>query len=249
MGTWYPTGVVVHVPKKMSGWSRSLQPGFANSTTDSGLQNVFASGPNTWEIVFVISIRLGINREFGLLLSTFGLSATLVPDPQALQKLQNGFASGPNGSKLWMRQNHFVATQSLMGEEPMECLHWWDGKMKLCIISASAVSLQMQFRWMRLTVSYRGNECDSYGWCTVLLTFESFRPSATASRIDQMESYVSSLSWRDPPPLAGWPPLADYPPSRDGWLGRSAFALTKRTCCWVLQNTVHVGALIDSLSP
>ncbi len=46
--------------------------------------------------------------------------------------------------------------------------------------------------------------------------------------------YVSSLSrgW-----LAGWPPwLADPPPPpladppRDGWLGRSAFTLTKRTC-------------------
>ncbi len=36
---------------------------------------------------------------------------------------------------------------------------------------------------------------------------------------------VSLLSWRTPPP---W--LAT-PPPRDGWLGRSASALTKRTCC------------------
>ena len=53
-------------------------------------------------------------------------------------------------------------------------------------------------------------------------------------------------SWLTPPPwlLAGWltPPLAGYPPPpRDGWLGRSAFTLTKRTCllslcCFVLNR-------------
>ena len=50
--------------------------------------------------------------------------------------------------------------------------------------------------------------------------------------------YVSSLSWRTPPPTPyladppSWlaPPWLADPPPCDGWLGRSAFALTKRTC-------------------
>ena len=46
-----------------------------------------------------------------------------------------------------------------------------------------------------------------------------FRLSATVSRIGLMESRHCRGG-----------PLAGYPPPRDGWLGRSAFALTKRTC-------------------
>ena len=45
-----------------------------------------------------------------------------------------------------------------------------------------------------------------------------------------MESRLRRCRWcRGPHPLAGW--LAGWltPPPRDGWLGRSAFALTKRT--------------------
>ncbi len=85
-----------------------------------------------------------------------------------------------------------------------------------------------------------------------------FRPSATVSRISLMESCTCHRG--EPPPLAGCPPpklhvmkwaalwscvcvvivedppwLVDQPwladPPRDGWLGRSTFALTKRTCC------------------
>ncbi len=48
---------------------------------------------------------------------------------------------------------------------------------------------------------------------------------------------VSLSSWRPPPckadPPAGLPPTGLNPPpwwQRDGWLGRSAFTLTKRTC-------------------
>ena len=67
-----------------------------------------------------------------------------------------------------------------------------------------------------------------------------FRPSATVSRIDLMESRLHRRCrcrggpppWLTPPsgwltPLAGRPPpwLAD-PPLRVGWLGRSAFTLT-----------------------
>ncbi len=41
----------------------------------------------------------------------------------------------------------------------------------------------------------------------------------------------------DPPWLAD--PLAGYPTLRDGWLGRSASTLTKRTCLEsVIQNVV-----------
>ena len=62
-----------------------------------------------------------------------------------------------------------------------------------------------------------------------------FRPSATVSRIGLMESRLRRrcrCHGCGPPhtPLAGCPPsLASYPPC-DGWLGRSASVLTKRTC-------------------
>ncbi len=63
---------------------------------------------------------------------------------------------------------------------------------------------------------------DDLCWCThsahVKTCLGVFRPSATVSRIGLMAR-------RTPPPL-----LADPPPPRDGWLVRSAFALTKRTC-------------------
>ncbi len=55
-----------------------------------------------------------------------------------------------------------------------------------------------------------------------------FRPSATVSRIGLMESRLCRCRGGPPSQLAdppGW-----LPPPRDGWLGRSAFALTKRTC-------------------
>ncbi len=57
-----------------------------------------------------------------------------------------------------------------------------------------------------------------------------FRPSATVSRIGLMESCTCRCRW-----CGGPPPLASWPPSRDGWLGRSAFALTKRTCFGIHQ--------------
>ncbi len=56
-----------------------------------------------------------------------------------------------------------------------------------------------------------------------------FRPSATVSRIGLMESCLRHCHCRGGPPLAGYPLLLADPP-RGGWLGRSAFALTKRTC-------------------
>ncbi len=64
--------------------------------------------------------------------------------------------------------------------------------------------------------------------------------------------YVSS--WRTPPPhqltpLASWPPLAGWPPyhlalSRDGWWGRSAFTLAKRTCSSVNQCLCHRSSFV-----
>ncbi len=52
----------------------------------------------------------------------------------------------------------------------------------------------------------------------------------------------SCLSWCGGPPLAGYPPwLADPPPLRDGWLGRSASTLTKRTCSTVRAALARLG--------
>ena len=48
-------------------------------------------------------------------------------------------------------------------------------------------------------------------------------PQSCTGRCGQPYGVMSVLVWRDPHP--GW-----LPPLRDGWLGRSAFALTKRTC-------------------
>ncbi len=53
-----------------------------------------------------------------------------------------------------------------------------------------------------------------------------FRLCATVSRIGLLESRLRRrCRWCGGPPPPDW-----LPPSRDGWLGRSAFALTKRTC-------------------
>ncbi len=64
-----------------------------------------------------------------------------------------------------------------------------------------------------------------------------FRPSATANRIGLMESCTCRCCGGPPwlatpshPWLVDPPWLADPPPPRNGWLGRSAFALTKPTC-------------------
>ena len=57
-----------------------------------------------------------------------------------------------------------------------------------------------------------------------------FRPSATASRIGLMESRVRCHCCCGGPPWLADPPAWLATPPRDGWLGRSAFALTKRTC-------------------
>ena len=70
-----------------------------------------------------------------------------------------------------------------------------------------------------------------------------FRQSATVSQIGLTESCTCRRFHGGPPP-PGWlippwltdppwladPPLAGWTPPCDGWLGRSAFALTKRTC-------------------
>ncbi len=63
-----------------------------------------------------------------------------------------------------------------------------------------------------------------------------------------MESRTCHCHCRGGPPLAGYPPC-------DGWLGRSAFALTKRTClchslfiCPSLYRTVDVAFLAKSES-
>ncbi len=46
-----------------------------------------------------------------------------------------------------------------------------------------------------------------------------------------MESCLCHHCGGPPPPWLANPPwLADPPPPHDGWLGHSAFALTKRTC-------------------
>ena len=57
-----------------------------------------------------------------------------------------------------------------------------------------------------------------------------FRPSATVSRIGLMESCTCRRGG-PAPPATDWPPphKADPPWERDGWLGRSAFTLTKHT--------------------
>ncbi len=62
-------------------------------------------------------------------------------------------------------------------------------------------------------------------WWDETIFAEFFRPSTTVSRIGLMESRLRRPCRGGPPP-PGWLP----PPPSDGWLGRSAFVLTKRTC-------------------
>ncbi len=62
-------------------------------------------------------------------------------------------------------------------------------------------------------------------FCAVFCVASLFRPSATVSRMGLMVSRLCHCCGGPPPPPPGW-----LTPPRDGWLGRSASALTKRTC-------------------
>ncbi len=74
-----------------------------------------------------------------------------------------------------------------------------------------------------------------------------FRPSATVSRMGLMESCTCHC--RGGPPPTPWltplPWLAN--PPRDGWLGRSAFALTKRICLFYAQGANNLKRKVTNL--
>ena len=74
----------------------------------------------------------------------------------------------------------------------------------------------------------------------VSLTWFVFSPSANVSQIGLMESCTCCRGGPPPPPLAWW--------QRDGWLGRSAFTLIKRTCSISCSLCVHMSeCLITAL--
>ncbi len=106
-------------------------------------------------------------------------------------------------------------------------LHLHCGFCRQLVLYSASVYL-----WLEEKVAFTWTYCSESDFKILHFLCQSFRPSATVSRIGLMK--LCTFRHGGPPhrltplPLAGWPPCLAW--ECDGWLGRSAFTLTKRTC-------------------